>query len=80
MPFGERLRQVRHEKKITQEQLARRADVPIQQISGIENGVLDPSWSTIHSLAHALGITLNDLEGPPLDMPLVPSRAQRLRS
>lgn len=51
---GGALRERRIELGWTQAELAERAGVPQADISRIENGRLDPRWSTIHRLWLAL--------------------------
>ena len=45
------LRTLRHEKMLTQQDLAARADLTIATISGIETGKFNPSFRTIRALA-----------------------------
>jgi transcriptional regulator with XRE-family HTH domain len=65
--FGKHLREIRKEKKMTQEQLAFSADLEISQISRIERGIINTSISQILQIAMALGIhpkELFDMEFP----------------
>ncbi len=48
------LRTLRHEKMLTQQDLAARAGLTITTISGIETGKINPSFRTIRALASAL--------------------------
>lgn len=50
------LRKIRHEKHITQKQLARLTGLSQNYISEIENGVKRPSLDTIEIIATALNI------------------------
>lgn len=59
--FGKHLKIVRMEKGLSQENLANDADIPINQIGRIERGEINPSLSTINSIAKALNIKLYDL-------------------
>lgn len=52
--FGENLRKIRESKKLTQEELAYRCDVPLSQIGRIERGVHSPTLSTLYILADGL--------------------------
>ena len=59
--FGERLKQVRLAKGLTQEQLAYEADVELSQIHRLESGKTNPTLSTITTVAKALNVTLSEL-------------------
>lgn len=54
--FGKVLKQVRKEKKISQEQLAFDSNLDRSYISKLETGVYQPSISTIFALSEVLGI------------------------
>jgi transcriptional regulator with XRE-family HTH domain len=54
--FGSRLRQLRLERGLTQEQLAEGADVHPTFISNIERGYSAPTLDTLVRLAGALGV------------------------
>lgn len=55
-PFNERLRNLRSAAGMTQEALARSADLSLSMVAKLERGGVDPSWSTIQRLARALGV------------------------
>ena len=59
--IGERVRDLRIKNKMSQEALANEADVPLSQIGRIERGENNPTISTLHVLATALGIDLKTL-------------------
>lgn len=59
--FGNHLRSLREDNNLSQEALANEADVPISQIGRIERGEVNPTLSTLNSLAQALKISLPDL-------------------
>ena len=59
--FGENLRIIRIEKKMSQEDLANEADIPLSQIGRIERGEINTTISTVYSLAKALEINLSEL-------------------
>jgi transcriptional regulator with XRE-family HTH domain len=59
--FGNRLRDVRKEKGISQEELSYLADVEHSQISRIERGVINTSLSQIFQIAKALKIHPKEL-------------------
>jgi len=59
--FGKHLRELRVAKEMSQEALANEADVPISQIGRIERGEINPTLSTLQSLADALKLPMNQL-------------------
>jgi transcriptional regulator with XRE-family HTH domain len=59
--FGQRVRQLRLERALTQEQLAERAGMHWTYISGVERGRRNPSLNVLGQLAGALGLSLADL-------------------
>lgn len=63
MSIGNRVRELRQSKDMTQEQLARLADLGLSHIARLEQGKIgDPSWSTVRAIAKALGVALTELE------------------
>lgn len=65
--LGARVRALRAALGLTQEQLAERADMHWTFISGVERGLKDPRINTVARLAHALGVTTDQLlrrDGP----------------
>lgn len=54
--FGQRLSEVRHERGLTQEELARQANVALNTVARIENGRVEPNMSTLRKLAKALDV------------------------
>ena len=56
--FAEAVRKHRKAKKLTQEQLAERADLASKMISLIERAERNPSVNVAHSVAQGLGIPL----------------------
>ncbi len=46
---------------LSQEDLANDANIPINQVGRIERGEINPSLSTLNSLAKALELRLNQL-------------------
>jgi transcriptional regulator with XRE-family HTH domain len=55
--FGRRLKELREAAGLTQESLARAADVSVSSVSKLEQRDLDPAWSTVQALARALGVS-----------------------
>jgi transcriptional regulator with XRE-family HTH domain len=46
---------------MTQEALAFASRINRSAISNVERGVIDPSWSSVRTLARALGMTMGQL-------------------
>ena len=61
--FGQRLRELRYERNMSQAALARCVDVHVVTISRLETGRYAPDWWTVVRLAEALGASLGDF-GP----------------
>lgn len=59
--FGEKIRSLRREQDLTQEELASRAKLDDKYISNLEKGMNSPSLDTIAQLARALKVTIADL-------------------
>ena len=64
--IGSRIRQARKAQGLTQESLARRANISLNGVAQLEQGERnDPHYSTLKKLASALGLTVAQLlEGP----------------
>ena len=58
--FGKRIRELRISSKLSQEQLANLADIPLSQVGRIERGEINPTLSTINVLAIALKVKISD--------------------
>ena len=58
---GNRIRSLRIEKGLSQEDLANEAEVPLSQIGRIERGENNPTISTLYVISEALGIELKKL-------------------
>jgi transcriptional regulator with XRE-family HTH domain len=70
--FGARLRRLRHERKLTIEQLGERAQIHWTYVSGLENELRgDPGLSVIQRVAAALDISVGELVD---DLATVPMR------
>jgi transcriptional regulator with XRE-family HTH domain len=65
--FGERLRELRHSRGMTQLQLARKAHVNVVYIGRLEGGGAAPGIDLVDRLAKALGASATDL------MPAMPT-------
>jgi len=68
MTVGERIKNVRLAKNLSQKEVITAIDMGAAQYSRIENGKTDPSVTTLEKIAHALGVTLSELfaENEPL--------------
>lgn len=54
--FGQKLREIRKDKKLSMEMLANMAELERVQISRIELGKTNPKLSTVYALAKALEV------------------------
>jgi transcriptional regulator with XRE-family HTH domain len=60
--IGQRIRNWRKIRGITQEQLARQADMPYTTLSKIESNVIkNPSIETVKKISEGLDITIDEL-------------------
>ena len=59
--FGEKVRELRREKKLSQEELAFRAGIHRNYLGGIERGERNPCLNNILSIADALEISPAEL-------------------
>ncbi len=59
--FGQRVRQLRLDRGVTQEEVAHRAGIHVTYLSGIERGVRNPSLTSIYALAAALEVPVSQL-------------------
>ena len=58
----ENIKKFRQKRKLTQDKLARLADIPYTSITKIETGVIkQPSVHTVAKIANALGVTIEQL-------------------
>jgi transcriptional regulator with XRE-family HTH domain len=60
--FGGRLRQLREAGDLTQEALARAANVSLSTVVKLERGAVKPAWDTVRALARALGVSCQAFE------------------
>jgi transcriptional regulator with XRE-family HTH domain len=70
MAFADRLKALREARGLTQEGLARAADMSTSTVAKIENAGVDPAWSTVLRLAKGLGVkadAFQDVEAEPED-------------
>lgn len=59
--LAKRLKEIRSEKGITQEELAYRSELTLSQIARIETVKINPTISTIFKIVRALDVPLNEL-------------------
>jgi transcriptional regulator with XRE-family HTH domain len=59
--LGDRVRQLRAMRRLTQEELAERAGITWHFVSGIERGVKGATLDTLLAIAGALDVTLSEL-------------------
>jgi transcriptional regulator with XRE-family HTH domain len=59
--LGERIKRLRNEKGVSQEELANEADIPLSQIGRIERGETNPTISSLYVISQALEIELKHL-------------------
>lgn len=59
--FGKRLRTLRRQAGLTQEQLAEAAEISVDFLSLIERGINAPSFENLDKLATALGVHVREL-------------------
>lgn len=58
--LGDNIRRIRKEKGITQEHVSMDSDVPISQLSAIENGKMNTTVSTLKRIATILEVPVKD--------------------
>ncbi len=59
--LGKRIRELRKAKGFSQEDLAYEADIPLSQIGRIERGEINPTVSTIATIASALQVSFQEI-------------------
>ena len=59
--FGKRLRRLRRQADLTQEQLAERIGVSVEFVSNMERGINAPSFDTLEKLADSLKLKVSEL-------------------
>ena len=60
--FGKKLREIRLERGLSQEELAELADIHEKHISKIETGLFKPNFKTLNKILKALNLKLEDIE------------------
>lgn len=61
LQFGKKLREIRLKKSKSQGDVAKVLGVHRSYISGLERGKRNPSLLTVHKVAKALGVSVNEL-------------------
>lgn len=56
-----RLKQLRKERGLSQEDLALNADVTVSTLSRIERDAASPRWSTVTKIVDALGVSVREI-------------------
>ena len=56
--FGQRLRAIRHEPGLTQEQFAELVGISVNFLSSIERGINAPSFEVLEQMADRLGLAV----------------------
>jgi transcriptional regulator with XRE-family HTH domain len=56
-----RIRRLRDERQLTQEQLAHKAKISLGYLARLETGRHDPKLSTLRKIAKALGVPVTEL-------------------
>lgn len=59
--IGERIKELRKGKKVSQMELAEKADLAVQHISNIETNTRKASLAALISIANALGVGMDDI-------------------
>lgn len=74
MTLGERLKQLRKEAGLTQEELAKKVGLKKQNISRYENSHVEPNIRTAKRIADALGVSIEEMAvGVSLPSPSAPA-------
>jgi transcriptional regulator with XRE-family HTH domain len=55
--FKDKLKEVRQQRTLTQEQLAQRAGISLGNVRNYEQGLRQPSWAAVVKLSRALGVS-----------------------
>src|SRR5262245_58188235 len=77
--FGARLRELREQAGLTQEQLAERCGVKWEAVSRWERGTREPSWSNVIALSKSLRVECTAFLQEPVPRPLAgPGRPRKV--
>ncbi len=61
LALGSAVRQLRKDARLTQQELADKAEVPVEKLRQIESGGVDADWGTLRHLAYALDTALPEV-------------------
>ncbi|OHT45912.1 transcriptional regulator [Flavobacterium tructae] len=61
MLLAKRLKELRSEKKMSQEELADKSEITLSQIARIETAIINPTVSTIFKIARGLDVSPKEL-------------------
>jgi transcriptional regulator with XRE-family HTH domain len=67
--FGARLKELREQAGLTQKALADKAGISQRAVSHYEQGLHDPTWTSVLALATALGVDCLAFQQPPAEVP-----------
>jgi len=60
--IGDKIKQLRNKQGLTQDELARKADLPYTTLTKIEtNVIIKPSIQTVMKIANGLGVSIDEL-------------------
>jgi len=59
--FGKRLKDLRKQAGLTQEQLAEKVNITVESISNIERGIYSPKFSNLEKISEILEVEVKDL-------------------
>lgn len=59
--LGRTIQKLREEARLSEDELAGRAQMPIAELRQIEAGAVDADWGTLRHIAYGLETTLDDL-------------------
>ncbi|MBI4455759.1 MAG: helix-turn-helix transcriptional regulator [Acidobacteria bacterium] len=62
--LGERIREIREAKELTQREIAARLQIDDYYVSRLENNHINPTLATLQRLANALGVEVRDFFPP----------------
>jgi len=59
--LGAVIKELRERAKLSQGDLAARAELDVQEVTSIEGGQMEPTWGDLRRIARALSVPLPDL-------------------
>lgn len=59
--LAQAIRQLRQERKLTQEDLAHASDLTVTALVRIEGAKANPTWTTVRRIAGGLGVTVGEI-------------------